>query len=137
MRHRRSRALSQRTRNFLAISTVAAVTAALVGIPALSFGNSTANQVWGGFQIDGNLTAADYGTGSPPVPPPAGTFDWNSAVVQTNAAGTSQPQPAVADPIGTADTSVYSTGSKEGDNPELWSINTSAGATSKGDVGNL
>lgn len=113
------------------------MTAALVGIPALSFGNSTANQIWGGFQIDGNLTAADYGTGSPPVPPPAGTFDWNSVVVQTNAAGTSQPQPAVADPIGTADTSVYSTGSKEGDNPELWSINTSAGATSKGDVGNL
>lgn len=113
------------------------MTAALVGVPALTFANATANQIWGGFQIDGNLTAADYGTGTPAVPPPAGTLDWNSPEVQTNAAGVSQPQPAVPDPIGNADMSVYATGTKEGQDPALWSINTSAGAPPKSDMGNV
>lgn len=113
------------------------MTAALVGVPALSYANATANQVWGGFQIDGNLTAADYGTGTPTVAPPSGSLDWNSPEVQTNADGVSQPQPAVPDPIGNADTSVYATGTKEGQDPASWSINTSAGAPPKSDMGNI
>jgi len=106
----------------------------VVAVPSLTFANAVGNQVLGGFQIDGNLTQATFGTSTPP---PAGSLDWDSAAVQVNADGAAQPQPAVADPIGHTDTSVYSTGSKEGQNPQLWTINTSAGATPKGDMGNI
>ncbi|MGN6161621.1 MAG: SpaA isopeptide-forming pilin-related protein [Marmoricola sp.] len=139
---RRSRALPRHAahkhgRSRWALIAASTMTAALVGVPAVTWANATGNQVLGGFQIDGNLTAADYGTGSPAVPPPAGSIDWDSPVVQTNASGGSQPQPAVPDPLGTNDTSVYSSGSKEGQAPSQWTANGAAGAPSKSDMGNI
>ena len=89
----------------------------IVAAPAFA---STGSLV-GGFEIDGNLVAGD-------LVPTAG-LDWNSASLPDS-------QPTGRDPVGASDTTVYSNGTQDSDPVTGWNVNSSAGATGKGDIGN-
>ncbi|WP_436496329.1 DUF7507 domain-containing protein [Actinokineospora sp. HUAS TT18] len=81
------------------------------------------NQV-GGFQMDGNPEQTMYN----PAPPP-GSIDWTDV--------NTPPNPWAIDPVGSADTTVYDQGTKEGDPVDGWNDAGSAGAPQKGDFGNV
>ena len=95
--------------------------------------NASGNVNLGGFEIDGDFPA---GTMTPPGD------DWSN---HANTGPGLVSGPAAIDPVkgsevnGVAvpDTTVFSTGSKEGDPPTSWSANGTAGAPSKGDIGNV
>src|SRR5947199_8784520 len=91
------------------------------GLIAATSASASTGTLVGGFEIDGDLTAGN-------LSPTAG-LDWNSATLPDT-------QPAGRDPIGSVDTTVYSNGTQDSDPVTGWNVNSSAGATGKGDIGN-
>jgi len=92
---------------------VTAMLVAAVAVPVSFASSASAASTFGGFELDGNLTAS-------------AALDWDSAAVQVPLA-----QPIATDNIGGSDTSVF-TGSKE-DNPDGWALK--ATAPGKDDIG--
>jgi uncharacterized repeat protein (TIGR01451 family) len=85
--------------------------------------NATGNKLLGGFEVDGDLFS---GTMSP-----AGD-DWAKGASGSGLLTS----PTITDPIGNADTSNFSTGSKENDAPSTWDGGTGT-ASPKDDMGNI
>jgi uncharacterized repeat protein (TIGR01451 family) len=85
--------------------------------------NATGNKLLGGFEVDGDLFS---GTMSP------SGDDWAKGATGSGLLTS----PTIVDPIGNADTTNFSTGSKENDNPLTWDGGTGT-ASPKDDMGNI
>jgi uncharacterized repeat protein (TIGR01451 family) len=85
--------------------------------------NATGNKLLGGFEVDGDLFS---GTMSP------SGDDWAKGATGDGLLTA----PTIIDPIGNADTSNFSTGSKENDAPSTWDGGTGT-ASPKDDMGNI
>ena len=122
--------MSARTRRSLALSWSALFVLSLL-LQYFSFAvaspvtaaNATGNKLLGGFEIDGDLFS---GTMSP------SGDDWAKGATGDGLLTA----PTVTDPIGNADTSNFSTGSKENDAPSTWDGGTGT-ASPKDDMGNV
>jgi uncharacterized repeat protein (TIGR01451 family)/fimbrial isopeptide formation D2 family protein len=85
--------------------------------------NATGTKLLGGFEVDGDLFS---GTMSP------SGDDWAKGATGSGLLTS----PTITDPIGNADTSNFSIGSKENDNPLTWNGGTGT-ASPKDDMGNI
>ncbi|MBI2777527.1 MAG: prealbumin-like fold domain-containing protein, partial [Chloroflexi bacterium] len=91
--------------------------------PANVLANATGNQRIGGFEIDGDLFSGTM--------TPAG-YDWAQGASSVGVVTT----PTIVDPIGNADDTNFTQGSKEGDSPLTWNRGTGT-ASPKTDMGNI
>ncbi len=122
--------MSARTRRGLALSWSALFVLSLLlqyltfaAAPSALAANATGNQRLGGFEVDGDLYS---GTMTPKGD------DWAQGATGRGLLTA----PTIVDPIGSADTSNFSGGSKENDAPSTWDGGTGT-ASPKDDMGNI
>ncbi len=97
---------------------------AVFAAPPATTANSTGNRLLGGVEIDGNLLSGNMS--------PSGD-DWAKGTTGNGLLTA----PTIIDPIGNADTTTFTQGSKENDPPLSWTGGGNGTASPKDDMGNI